>query len=528
VSLLKTYGAAGAVVLLLAAAGLALFAPGRLDTLRSVLLAAGGALLLLAVLLNAGAVRAVLSRRSTRFGTAAAVMILLALGAVVLVNALSVRHNARWDLTEDRRHSLSLQTIKMLETLGPSVEAIAFFRSDTPGKRAAEDLLKQYASHSRGKFTWRMEDPDRAPGLARRYAVESYGTVVLESGAKSERVLDAEEQRLTNGLVKVTRAGKAVAYVLRGHGEHEIGNTDRPGLSQAKEEMEKANYEVRELTLARDPKVPDDAALLLVAGPRTDPFPQELEALDAYIARGGKALVMLAPFQAAGLGKHVAKYGFDVGDDLVIEVNPIGRLFGVGPEVPVVSQYDAHPITRDMGGVMTLFPLTRSVAPAKSPPQGIVLQPLAHTSSQSWGETDQAALARGEAKRDPEDKPGPLPVAVAATIEPRRDAAPTQAKPEGAAERTPAGSRMVVMGSAALASNQFFGAQGNRDFFLNVVSWLAEEEDLIAIRPKASKRAPIILTSAESQLVLWLPVIVLPGAVLLGGVVVVVRRRRAH
>ena len=128
-------------------------------------------------------------------------------------------------------------------TLSTPVEAIAFFRSDTPGKKTAEDLLKQYASYSNGKLTWRMEDPDRAPGLARRYGVETYGTVVLERDGqgrrrKSEKILDAEEEKLTNGLVKVTREGKRVVYVLKGHGELDIANTDRPGLSQAKEQLE--------------------------------------------------------------------------------------------------------------------------------------------------------------------------------------------------------------------------------------------------------------------------------------------------
>ena len=540
--LVKDYAAAAAALLLLGAGAVFLFAPW-LERLRWALVIAGALLLILSVALNAREMGDLLGRRSTRYGAGAALLILLALGVAVLANALSIRHNTRWDLTENRRHSLSPQTINVLKTLKGPVEAIAFFRSDTPGKRRAEDLLKQYASYAGGKFTWRMEDPDRAPGLARRYGVETYGTVVLERGgkgeAKSEKILDAEEEKLTNGLVKVTREGKRVVYVLKGHGELEIGNTDRPGMSAAKEQIERANYEVKELTLARDPKVPEDAAILLIAGPRTDLLPPEIEALDAYIARGGKVFFMLAPFQADGLKKYLARYGFDVGDDLVVELNPIGRLFGVGPEVPVVSQYDAHPITRELGGVMTLFPLTRSIEPVKTAPKGIIVQTLARTSPQSWGETDRAALQRGEAKPDPQDRKGPLAVAAVATIDPA--AAPGKeaagaGKGEGtgkgeasssAEEKKPLKARLVVLGTASLASNQFLGAQGNRDFFLNVVSWLAEEEELLSIRPKDTRAAPIILTSSQSQMVFWLPVVVLPGAIVVCGIFVVVRRRRA-
>ncbi len=169
--------------------------------------------------------------RTARYGAGAAVMVLLALGIVVAANAISLRHSVRWDFTENKRNSVSPQTIQVLRTLKAPVSAIAFFRSDTPGKKTAEDLLTQYATYSRGKFTWRLEDTDRAPALARQYGVESYGTVVLEGGpagqTRTEKVQDAEEEKLTNAIVKITRADKRVVYVLKGHGEREIGSTDR-------------------------------------------------------------------------------------------------------------------------------------------------------------------------------------------------------------------------------------------------------------------------------------------------------------
>ena len=190
------------------------------------------------------------------------------------------------------------------------MNAVAFYRGDQPGKPVAEDLLKQYARYSNGKLTWKSVDPDREPGLARRYGVESYGTIVLETKAKSEKVLDAEEEKLTNGLVKVTREGKRVVYVVQGHGEAEVANTERPGFSEAKSAMEKSNYEVKPLVLAREGKVPADAVVVILPGPRNDLFPPELEALDTYIGRGGKVLAMVNPFQNEGLKKYLVKYGF--------------------------------------------------------------------------------------------------------------------------------------------------------------------------------------------------------------------------
>jgi len=405
------------------------------------------------------------------------------------------------------------------------VEAIAFFRSDMPGKKTAEDLLKQYTQASGGKFTYRMEDPDRSPGLAKRYGIETYGTLVMQSGEKSEKVPDAEEERLTNALVKVTRPGNPVIYVVKGHGERDISSAERTGLSQAKEQMEKANYTVKELELARTGTVPADAAVVIVPGPKNDLLPPEILALDEYLAKGGRVLFMADPLQAEGVAKYLVKYGVTLGNDLVVEPSPIGQLFGVGPEVPLVTRYEPHAITKDMGNVMSGFPLTRSVTPAPNPPRGLRATALARTSRDSWGETDLEGLRRGQpARKDPTDTQGPVSVLTAVTIEPA-PGAKTDPKAEGEAGKKPEG-RLVVLGTSTFASNQALSFQGNRDLFLNILAWLAGQEGEIAIRPKDARQNPIALTASESRSVLLLSIVVLPVAVMVAGIWRVVRRRR--
>ena len=521
---IKRWGMWGVVLLLLSAAAVTLFVPW-LIRFRVALLIAAVVLFVVTVALNWREGASILGRRGTRYGASAALLIVIALGVAVLANAVSLRYNTRWDLTENKRHSLSPQTVKLLKALKTPVEVIGFFRSDTPGKRTAEDLLKRYAQASDGKFTYRVEDPDRSPGLARRYGVETYGTLVMQSGEKSEKVLDAEEERLTNALVKVTRPGNPIVYFVKGHGERDISSAERTGMSQAKEQLEKANYTVKDLELARTGKVPPDAAVVIVPGPRTDLLPPELTATDDYLAQGGHVLVMADPLQADGLAKYLAKYGVTLGQDLVVEPSPVGRLLGVGPEVPLVMQYEQHPITRDMAKVMTGFPLTRSVSPAKTPPKGMSVTPLAKTSAESWGETNLDGLRRGQpASRDDKDTPGPVPVLVAVTIEP-----PPAPKAAGQAEaddsKKPKG-RLVVLGTSTFASNQALGFQGNRDLFLNIVAWLAGQEDEIAVRPKDPRQNPIFATEAQKNAILWLSIVVLPGAVMVCGIALVVRRRR--
>ncbi|MBI3455601.1 MAG: GldG family protein [Candidatus Rokubacteria bacterium] len=479
----------------------------------------GGLLLLFALYVSFPSAQAVWGRRTTRYGLNALVMIVLILGVIALVEAVSYRHNWRLDLTENRRHSLAPQTMRILQELKVPVKATAFFRPDQPGKRTAEDLLKQYAARSDGKFTWEVVDADRNPLLAKRYGIEAYGTVVLEATVKDgqvkeEKILDAEEEKLTNALIRVTREGKRVIYLLKGHGEKDPSSREKSGLSEMKDAVEKLNYEVKELLLARATRIPDDAAIVVVAGPQKDLLPNEVDALTGYIARAGKVFFMVDPFQAPGLGALIERYGLKLGDDVIIDINPQGRLLGAGPEIPVVGDYQPHPITQNFR-YATFFPVARTVTVKEKPPEGVTAQALARTSSESWAETNQTEIKTGQVKPDPGEARGPLTVAAVATVD-------AKDMPEA---RKGAKARIVVIGDSDFATNGFVNLSGNRDFFLNTLSWLAEEENLIAIRPKEPRTTPVFLTAAQGQVLFAVPVVLLPLAMIVAGVAAVVRKR---
>jgi ABC-type uncharacterized transport system involved in gliding motility auxiliary subunit len=482
----------------------------------------GGLLLLFALYASfsgPNGIRSVLGRRATKYGLNALVMVVLILGIIALVEAVSYRHNWRVDLTENRRHSLSAQTIKIVRELTVPVKATAFFRPDQPGKRTAEDLLKQYAAQSDGKFTWEVVDADRSPLLAKRYGVEAYGTVVLEAAVKDgpvkeEKLSELDEEKLTNGLVRVTREGKRIIYFLKGHGERDLASTDKTGLSQMRDALQKLNYEVKDLLLARETKVPDDAAIVVVAGPQKDLLPNESEAVTGYLARGGKVLFMVDPFQAAGFNPLLQRYGLGVGQDVIIDINPQGRLLGAGPEIPVVGDYVAHPITRDFR-FATLFPVARTVTVAEPPPAGVTVQALARTSGESWAEKDDTQIRTGQVRPDPGEARGPLVVAAVATADAK----------DAPSERKDAKARVVLLGDSDFATNAFVNLSGNRDFFLNTLAWLAEEENLIAVRPKEPRVTPVFLTGAQGQVLFWVPVVLVPLALVVAGSVAVARRR---
>jgi ABC-type uncharacterized transport system involved in gliding motility auxiliary subunit len=200
--------------------------------------------------------------------------------------------------------------------------------------------------------------------------------------------------------------------------------------------------------------------------------------------------------------------------------------------MPVVVAYESHAITKELGNVMTMFPVVRSVQVAKELPQGITAQGLAMTSTESWAETDLKALHERHTAFEPDsDRRGPISIAAVATITPDKkdtNAGNSESSEPSEQEKsaTPRAARLVVFGDSEFANNNLLPVQGNGNLFLNTVSWLAEEEDLIAIRPrKGGGSGPVMLTAAQAPLIFWLPVVLLPLGVLGSGAVVFVRRK---
>lgn len=499
----------------------------------------GSILLLGAILILAGAYRSFdeitvwLNRRSTTTGLNVALTTILVLGIIGLVEVISAKHNTRLDLTAGKRYTLADQTRKVVGGLAKDVQVTAFFRVDQAERGPAEDLLRQYADLS-PHFRYEVVDPDRNPGRAKRYGITTYGTTILETPEKEEKIAEVDEEHLTNGLLKLLREGRRTIYFLKGHGENELEDGSRNGYKQAKEAIEKANYQVKELLLLREREVPQDAAVLVISGPKRDLAESELQALQTFAEQGGALLIQLDPYAAPSLKAFVSRYGIMVGDDVIVD--QYARTMGGDYLMPIVSTYYPHAITQNFT-LATLFPFTRSVDVAKPLPGGVTAQKLGETGPGSWAETNKGELNRGKVGFEQgQDRPGPVPVGVVATAQVKRvtgdagadqDAGGKSDQPSETSNR-PGPARLVVYGTSGFAANNFLHFSGNRDLFLNSISWLAEEEALIAIRPQEATTTPIILSATQGRMIFWILVVVVPGLFLISGTSVVLGRRRSR
>ncbi|MDL1971137.1 MAG: GldG family protein [Candidatus Desulfofervidaceae bacterium] len=432
---------------------------------------------------------------------------LIFLGILIFVNLFAQEYHKRFDFTTNKRYSLSPQSIKVLKHLDREVNVIGFFTSGAE-KNKAKDLLEQYAYYSK-KFHFTFIDPDRHPLEARKYNITRYNTLVVKCGEKREQVYETSEEKLTNAIVRVTRKEKKTIYFLSGHGEHDLNDTGKNGYSAFKTALKEKGFEVKTLLLVKESKVPDDAALIVVAGPQKKLMPAEIKLLNAYLEKGGRLLLLLDPETGQELNTFLEAKGVVLQDDIIVD--KMSRLFGGDYLVPVIVKYNSHhPVTKDFK-LACFLPLARSVVVKKSLSEKIKAEVLAWTSKNSWGETDLKTLKEGKATYDTQDIGGPVPVAVAAWSSNDKDKK---------------GFKMIVVGDADFVSNTYLQVSGNQDLALNLISWLTEEQDLIAIPPKKVETTPLALSRRQAELVFWLPVVILPLSIIGVGIGVYLRRRR--
>jgi len=223
------------------------------------------------------------------------------------------------------------------------------------------------------------------------------------------------------------------------------------------------------------------------------------------------------------------EWNIDAGKDVVVDVSPIGQLFGTGPLTPLASQYPFHEITRDFR-VATAFHTARTMAAGSGSVDGVTAQNLLETSQASWAESD-LSLKEPIELNEGKDKQGPVSLGAVATLrlpEPAPSPSPGEGGDEKAESDEPAKKpegRVVALGDSDFASNALLGFQGNQDFFLNSVAWLSEDADLISIRAREPDDQRMFLTEVQRRNVQVLALLILPGLFVVLGIATWWRRR---
>ncbi|MEO1127044.1 MAG: Gldg family protein [Cyanobacteria bacterium J06639_16] len=371
-------------------------------------------------------------RRSTQASTNALIATLALILILALVNFLAVRYLGRLDLTENQLFTLAPQSQSLVQDLAQPVKVVVFDAAPNPQD---EQLLKSYRRQNPEAFSFEYVDPVSDPITSQQFGVQSQGEVYLVVGEKRQlvqRVSQDErlsERQLTNELDQITRDRDTIVYFLQGHGEYAIDGTEA-GLFEAVTALEDKNYTIKplnfdegaadaEISLLEDPdalaeeldglenpeaedelspaepeaeaappdetatgpQIPDDANVVILAGPQQGLFESEAKALETYLDNGGSALIMVDPNSSSGVELLLAGWGITLDGRLVIDTSGTGQLVGLGPAAPLVTQYGDHPITQDFANGRSFYPVVQPLVVGEVP--GINSEPLLYTAEQS-------------------------------------------------------------------------------------------------------------------------------------------------
>src|SRR5215469_13384723 len=453
-----------------------------------------------------------LKARQTKYADYATVYILVVIAVITVANVLGDRYNKSYDSTSNKRYSLSEQTGKIVKGLKQDA-TITYFNQSTRF-RDGKDLLDQYANLSpRVKVGY--VDPDKNPQAAREAGIRNLGTAVVQIGARKEEAKSMTEEGITGAFIRDLKSTTRTVCFVEGSGEHRLDDSDREGLSRFKDLLAKDNYEAKSIDLLQKAEVPSDCTTLVVAGPTRNYVQPEVDAIKKYVEDGGRALILMdAPLKMgrseigdnAALASVLESWGVTLNKDLILDLNPLGQIVGLGPQVALVTSYGSQAIVSDMKGTATGFPLSRSME-IKSTDKATV-DKLFDSSSTSLATTNLNSSSVNV--NDSKNKKGPLTIAAAGTYNTGKE------NSQG---------RFVVVGSSSWIANGFINFNGNNDLALNAVNWLSSDEDLISIRPKEREDRRITMTGAQLSWVRAVSQFLLPAIVVIAGIGVWLKRR---
>ncbi|MFT4569931.1 MAG: ABC-type uncharacterized transport system involved in gliding motility auxiliary subunit [Hyphomicrobiaceae bacterium] len=462
---------------------------------------------------DSGSVLTFMRRRSTRYGASAIVYTALFVALVAMLNFVGFRYNQRLDLSSADVNSLSEQSLKVLASLEEDVEVLAF---TGPADRAFVQHIKTIYEHESPRITFRIIDPQINPELAQQELISNIPTLKIKIADRATTVGKLDEEAITNGINSVSATERKKIYVVEGHGEASLADKKEPaGIGLFADALTNQNYLVEPIFLADEENVPDDASALIVPSSPKPWFPTELEALDRYLRRGGRAMFLLEPGRNPELDTFMTKWGVRTGQDVVVEERM--RLFqgvSLGLE-PVVGNFTEHPAVAAMAGQRTMFSVARTVNVIQDAPEGILVEPIAFTSENSWAETDiKRVFESGEAKLDEgADDPGPVPVILAG-----------RGRTEDIGGEAGGEFLFLVFGDTSFVTNQYLQQVFNDALATGAVSYLAGEDELVSIGPRAIRASRAHLSDRQALTVFYLSVLVLPELILLLGIAVWWRR----
>ena len=465
--------------------------------------------------------RAALKTRSAAYGLNSLVTVILVICIVGVLDFLADRYPQKIDLTKNKIHTLSEQTVKLVKGLKQPVKAEMYVQ--TAQREQYRQLLENYKQLN-PKFELEWIDPNREPTRTKQSGVRNRSTLRLLMGARDNKVEDPTEEKLTNALIKLTKDKNLVLCDITGHGERNLSGTDNEGYDSVKKALQNQSYEVKEINLAQETKIPATCDAIAIIGPQKPFFDPEVKVISDYLAEGGRALFAL-DINLKGGGDFTPELmpmlnAWNVKPITAMVIDRSSRMFNADASVPFVMTFNKdNPITKELANeagpkTASPFPMSRPIDTIPGAPNGMNVQWLAQTFPTSIAVMDLKEIISGQVKpKEGRDRMGQQTVAV--SVEGKQ-------KDSKATRNT----RLVVFGTSSFASNAYNRFGVNLDLFMNAASWIMEDESLISIRAKEEGAGKIQMSQKQGSVIALLTIILIPSLIIIAGIAIWVMRKK--
>lgn len=448
-------------------------------------------------------------KRRHRISLQDGAFVLLLLAVAGLAGYLAWSERREWDLTQNARNTLSPQAAEIVRQIHGPV-TITAYATATPDaqlgdlRSRTQEFVARYQK-VKPDIVLNFVDPEAEPDQARRAGVRENGDLIVAYGKRFERLspFELNEQDFTTRLERLVRGAGSLVMYLTGHGERSLQGIANYDLGEFGKRLAAAGFKLAPLNLAQAQAVPDNATLLVIAGPRVDLLPGEVNKIINYVDRGGSLLWLVDPGPLHGLTPLADKLGLELSPGVIVD--PAARELKAPVTWALASSYGHHPSLKGFN-LVTVFPVARPIGASENKTWHGT--PLVEVAQRGWVTTGKLG---GKLSFDKgRDVPGPVTVATA--LDRTLDNDQEQ--------------RIVVVGSGSFLANAFVGNGGNLDLGLNLVNWLTGEKAPAGIQPRRVLDASLNLTRTSALAITVGFLILLPFAFLTAASALWWRRRK--
>ena len=438
------------------------------------------------------------------------IFLLLFIFSIGMLAWITNHYTYQFDLTANKRHSLSSSSIDLLNVLDKNITVHAY-TTDAVTQKAIKEIIGRY-QRIKSDFNLRLLNPDIAIADAQQDGIvmnKPFAFVIYYNN-RMEHINSLSEQAISNALLRLNRRDNQQVVFLRGHGERNINADDNRAYATLNQQLTEMGFNLQAVNLLENP-LPDNTRLLVIAAPTNAYLSGEIKQLEKFINNGGNLLWLADPGELQGLDKLATSLGLQLQDGIIVDNNTDLRqtLNIQHPAIIPVTEYFPHIITNTMR-YNTLFSMARGISPLtnENTVNNWQAEALFNSYGKSWSETG-GLTEEMEFDSSTGDVAGPVTIAVALHRTKHNTDESNAAQIQS--------QRIVVVGDSDFLSDSYIGAGANLNLGLNIFNWLIGDDDFVSIEVKPSPDTKLVLNDSQLLIIGFGFFLVLPLLLLITG-----------